>query len=128
MKAKGLLGVWGIAVVAGLYTTFVLQVLWNWFAVAALHAPEISYWTMYGLLLLLRLVFQKPTFEIDEKFKRLTMIVSACVPDEKREELQEELKAEDDDLAAKLGGLVVGEVVATSLALGLGFVVHSFLT
>jgi len=34
--AKKTLLVWGIAFIVGFYTTFVLQSLWNWFAVPAL--------------------------------------------------------------------------------------------
>jgi hypothetical protein len=40
-----------LTLVAHLFTTFVLTVLWNWFAVPALHASEISFWLMYGLVL-----------------------------------------------------------------------------
>jgi len=85
VSVKKMIGMWGIAIVVGLYTTFVLQMLWNWFAVDALRAPEISYWTVYGLLLLIRLIFEKPTLESDEKFKRLAILVEACVPQEKRQ-------------------------------------------
>jgi len=35
--------------ISSLFTTFVLQNLWNWFAIPALHASEISFWVMYGL-------------------------------------------------------------------------------
>ena len=102
--------------------------LWNWFVVGGLHAPEISYWTMYGLLLLVRLIFDKPTFESDEKFKRLAIVVNACVPDEKRAELYEELKAEDDDMWVKLGTEIFGQVGRSSVALAIGFAIHLFLT
>jgi len=32
--------------VVGLYRTFVLLNLWNWFAAEALHLPVISFWVM----------------------------------------------------------------------------------
>jgi hypothetical protein len=43
----------------GLYMTIVLQTLWNWFAVNALHVPEIGFWAAYGLFLLVS-VFRTP--------------------------------------------------------------------
>ena len=127
MKWKTVVGMWGIVIVVGLYTTFVLQTLWNWFAVPAFHAPEISYWTIYGLLMLAHLIIDKPTFENDERLKRLAIIVSACVPDEKKEELEEALKADDDDATFKLGTFIFGQVVGSSVAVVLGFVIHLFL-
>jgi hypothetical protein len=123
-----MIGMWGIAIVVGLYTTFVLQMLWNWFAVDALRAPEISYWTVYGLLLLIRLIFEKPTLESDEKFKRLAILVEACVPQEKKAEVENALKTEDDDMWVKLGIVIFGEVAGSSIALGIGFAIHSFLS
>jgi hypothetical protein len=44
---------WLIGSVVALYRTFVIENLWNWFAASALHIPEISFWGMYGLVLLI---------------------------------------------------------------------------
>ena len=42
MNAKKLLTIFGISLVVGLYTTFVLQNLWNWFAVPAFNVPRVG--------------------------------------------------------------------------------------
>lgn len=118
---------WLITILVGFYTTFVLQSLWNWFAVEALNAPPISYWIMFGLNMLVHLVIDKPSFEIDEKFKRVTIMLEACIPDAKMDEVKEALKEEDDIMPAKLGGLVVGQALGNTFALLLGFAVHIFL-
>src|ERR1700681_3164909 len=87
----------GISVVVNFYTTFVVRSLWNWFAVPSFSVPQISYWTTYGLVLLIRLLFDKnTTYKDQEIFGRLGMMIDACVPEEKREELTEQLLEEDN--------------------------------
>lgn len=117
---------WAIIIVVGFYTTFVLQTLWNWFAVAAFHVPEVSYWTMYGFMMLIHLVTDKSTFQSEEQAKRLGILITACVPEEKQTEVAEALKAEDDDIGVKLFGLIVGQVTGSSVVLFLGWVVYTF--
>jgi hypothetical protein len=124
---KKWLGMWVIVIVVGFYTTFVLQVLWNWFAVEALLAPLISYWAMYGLLMLAHLVFDKPSFESDEKLKRLAIMANASVPNENRREVDDALKAEEDNMGWKLGSLILSQAVTNTFALVLGWVIHDIL-
>lgn len=120
--------VFGLGVVISFYTTFVVQSLWNWFAVPSLNAPQISYWTTYGLVLLIRLFSERDDFKDLEISNRLAMMIEACVPEEKREELNEQLLAEDKALAGRLGGGVLGEAFGVSFTLALGWAVHTFLT
>lgn len=126
MDLKKLCGVWAVSIVVGLYTTFVLQSLWNWFAVHGLNAPSIGYWTMYGLMLLVRLVFEPPTFKEKEVFGRLEILIRACVPEEKRQELDETLKEEDKGFATRAGWSAVGQAIGASVALILGWAIHAF--
>jgi hypothetical protein len=84
--------------------------------VEALNAPPISYWTMYGLNMLVHLVFDKPTVESDEQFKRLTLMLDACIPDEKRTEMNETLRGENESMAARVGGLVFGQALANTVS------------
>jgi len=128
MNWKKLGMVFALGLVVSFYTTFVLENLWNWFAVPALAAPQISYWTAYGFVLLIRLLFDKDaTYKDQEVFGRLGMMIDACVPEEKRAELTEQLLEEDKGLAGRLGGGVLGEAVGVSITLGLGWAVHTFL-
>jgi hypothetical protein len=119
---------WAVAIVVGFYTTFVVQSLWNWFAVPSLNAPTVSYWTAYGLVLLIRLVFDKNDYIKDqEAFGRLGMMIEACVPEEKRAELTAQLLEEDKGLAGRLGGGVIGQAFGVTFTLALGWAVHTFL-
>lgn len=125
MSWKKMLAAWGVALGVGFYTTFVIQNLWNWFAVAAFHVPEISYWTIYGLLLGAHLVFDKDeSLEKGEIFGRIRMMLDACVPEEKREELTAELKAEDESMGMKIFTMVIVKAIVNTVALGVGFAIH----
>jgi hypothetical protein len=129
MNWKKLGMVFALGLVVSFYTTFVLENLWNWFAVSALGAPQISYWTAYGFVLLIRLLFDKDTtYKEQEIFGRLGMMIDACVPEEKRAELTEQLLEEDKGLVGRLFGGVFGEALGVTLTLGLGWAVHTFLT
>jgi len=44
---------WAVASVARLYTEFVLQNLWTWFATLVFHLLQISFWVMYWLVLVI---------------------------------------------------------------------------
>jgi hypothetical protein len=127
MDLKKLCAAWAVSIVVGLYTTFVLLSMWNWFAVQALHGPEIHYWTMYGLMMLIRLVFEPPVFKEKEVFGRLEILIRACVPEEKRDQLDATLKEEEKGFAARAGWSAVGQAIGASIALGLGWAIHSFL-
>src|ERR1051326_7742143 len=50
---------WGLALTVGLYKTFALLLLWNWFAVSVLPVPALSYWQMCGLQLLVSALFDR---------------------------------------------------------------------
>lgn len=127
MSWKKMLAGFRVAVVVGFYTTFVIQNLWNWFAVPALHVPEISYWTMYGLLLGARLVFEKDeTFEKAEVFGRVGMMIEACVPEEKQADLNAQLLAEDEKMGTKILSMVAGQAVGNTITLGIAFAIHIF--
>jgi hypothetical protein len=116
-----------IAMVANLYTAFVLQQLWNWFAVNALNAATLSYWTMYGLLMAVHLVTHKDSFEEELREKRMAIVLGACVPDAKRAEMNEGLKEENELLTTQLGSQIFGKAVGNTFALAFGWAVHTFL-
>jgi hypothetical protein len=123
--AKRVILLYGISMVVGLYTTFVLTVLWNWFAVPAFHVGEISFWMMYGLTMLISLL--RPTgndIEAEHRHKVVAVMLDACVPVDKREEVIEELKGFEEEIWWKAGWQVFGQVMTNSLTLGIGFVVH----
>ena len=69
LTAKKAVIMFAFSTFVNLYTTFVLQSLWNWFAVEALNAPHVSYWVMYGLVMIANLMFYKPEFQDEQRCK-----------------------------------------------------------
>ena len=116
---------WTTATLVGFYSVFVLMQLWNWFAVPLLHAPEASYWLIYGMNMLFGLLtanVDNPAHE--RRWNSLFIILNACVPEHKMEEVKDEVRSETESIWSDVGVMIFARVVATSLTLGLGFVVH----
>lgn len=125
MTWKKFLYAFVLSVIVGFYLAFVGQTLWNWFAVPAFHVEEIGYWMAYGLFLLIHLLFdQDNSMEQGEIFGRLEMMLNACVRDDRREELNDELRTEREGLALRLFSGVFGKALGATITLGIGFVVH----
>jgi len=115
---------WLFALAVSFYTTFVLQILWNWFVVGALSVPTISYWQMYGLHMLVGLVIERDKFDEDNRWKRAFLFLSASVPPEKKAEVGEEIESDNENMWLAAGMMVFGRVLASSAALAIGFVIH----
>lgn len=127
-----LLGAWLVGSILSLYTTFVIMNLWNWFASPALHVPEISFWGMFGLVLLVGLFVEGHAITAEGLLKNMIPVLIASVPDDRREEVvstieeyvTEKMKVE---IWLEAGSKAFGRCVGNTLVLGLGFVVHVFL-
>ena len=118
---------WGISILVGFYTVFVLMQLWNWFAVPLLHLPEASYWLIYGLNLLFGLatgVGEQENPADARRWSTLFVILDTCVPEHKMEDLKEAVRLETEGLWFDVGWMIFGKVITASLTLGLGFVIH----
>jgi hypothetical protein len=122
---------WSAAFVVGLlvgcYTAFVAECYWNWFVVPALHASEVSFLQMLGLIWLIQLLASRPNTVEDTRWKLLASAVELCVPAEKQEELAELTKP--DSVMGFLQGFsqVVGQLVGNTFTLVAGSVLHAFL-
>lgn len=115
-----------LSLVVYLYTTFVLTILWNWFMTVAFHVQEISFWVMYGPVLIVGL-FQNPTdrnFTDETRWKNALVMIHACVPEDRKEFVKEELEALKPHVWVDIAGDLLGRVGATTLILGVGFVIH----
>ncbi len=124
---KKLAMTWGTSTLVGFYTIFVLMQLWNWFAVPLLHVPEASYWLIYGLSMVFGLLTgatgqDNPAHE--RRWNSLFLILNACVPEHKMEDVKEDVRSETESIWSDVGLLIFGRVLTNSLTLGLGFVVH----
>jgi hypothetical protein len=117
-----------IGPLVGLYRTFVLQKLWNWFAAGALSLPVISFWVMYGLVLIIGILTTNYSDKQQERnFKILWIILDACVPDDKKESVREELDEMGKNIWIEVGFIVIGGILDFTWALLLGWAVHTFL-
>ena len=112
--AKKILG----SIALSFYATFVLQQLWNWFIVPALHVDPASYWLIFGINTLFGLL--RGEFSQEANNKITFMALDACIPDEKREEINNQLN-----------GAVVENIAirafSNTMALAIGWAVHTFL-
>lgn len=118
---------WIIGAIVGLYTAFVLQNLWSWFATEAFHVSPISFWVMYGLVLIIGM-FSPEKFEETYHFKALAIGVDACIPDEKREVLHDKLREETEQVSWGVRWSIFGKLLSNTLTLAIGWAVHAFLT
>jgi hypothetical protein len=121
-----------IGVVIALYTTFVLQHLWNWFVVSAFHTFEISFWTMYGITLVVGLLIQWEDTTTFHQLKGLTMMVEAlevCMPVDKREQLDEKFTEEMTGFGIwkEIGLRSLSKIARNTFVLVMGWAVHVFL-
>ena len=118
-----------VGLVVALYTTFVLQNLWNWFATTAFHVPAISFWPMYGLTLLISAISDgaKNTFADEQRWKNFAMALDACIPDAQRQNVQDALQEQQRNTFWETGVKILAEVAGYTLTLVIGWAVHSFL-
>jgi hypothetical protein len=111
----------------GLYATFVLQQLWNWFVVPALNVGAVSFWVMYGLHMFATLFTQQGDggFQDEVRWEGITTMLDACVSEERRSDLSEQVKQQADGIWVKLGFKVFGRVFEYSATLAIGWGIHT---
>jgi hypothetical protein len=121
-----------IGIPVSLYTTFIIQLLWNWFVAPAFHIPEISFWGTYGMVLLAGVLIEGQRggdrLADEQRWKNIAHALEACIPEEKREQVVEAMSREEDALWVTVGSKVFGLVVGNTVALLIGWGVHAFLT
>jgi hypothetical protein len=124
---KGVL-VFALGVVGGLYSTFVLTIMWNWFVVPALHLSEISFWMAFGLILVINLLRDPRERDMaeDQKWEALTTMLEACVPEDRKAYVKERLESQSKGIWMKAGVTMFSLMVGNTAVLGMGFVVHIF--
>jgi len=111
----------------GFYTTFVIQCLWNWFAVPVFHLERASYWLIYGLNTLFGLLRERYALPEEQQWKRLFLVLDVCVPETRREHLMESIEGRNESEWVEFGFSIFGKVVSNSFVLGVGWVVYTFL-
>jgi len=116
-----------LAIAVMLYRTFVLQTLWNWFAVPALHLQPVSYWLMYGLILLVYIFTHRDEGSTDQKWGRLFRILGLCVPESQQGSAFAIVQEQEDNSWFQLGKVIAGQFFGDTQGLVFGWVVHTFL-
>jgi len=129
MDTKLMLTMVAATQVLRLYSAFVAQSLWNWFAVKAFNVPEAPYWAVFGLLLLVGLLQKDQEHYIeDEQWKMQLTLLEACVPEDKQTSVHEKLKSQAEGMWKELvGERLIQKVISTTVALGLGWVINTLL-
>jgi len=117
---------WVVAFVVGVYTSFVAMCMWNWFAVQALHAPNVSFLQMLGLIWLINLLINQQDNH-EGRWRILFTSIELCVPQEKQELLTDAMDEIKDNLWIDLWGKIAGQIIGNTLTLVLGFILHLFI-
>lgn len=126
--SKRMVAAWVIALLVGLYSTFVALNLWAWFAVPIFHLPSLSFLQLWGLMLLsstlMRGNFQISTNSEDGKWAMLGAAVELCIPAEKQQQWTDYSDGEPTRAFFGTVGAIVGAVASSTFVLILGFVLH----
>ena len=118
-----------VGILVGGYKAFVLMLMWNWFVSPVFHTGHISFWQVLGLLWVVQLFVGEDSNENPAqalRWENLFSILDFCVPEYKREELQEELKQRNEGIWGQLGIYIFGQAFGYTFTLGLEFLLHTF--
>jgi hypothetical protein len=110
------------------FKAFVLMLMWNWFVSPVFHTGSISFWQVLGLVWVVQLfvgdAIENPAEKL--RWENLLLVLDACVPEHKNEELREELKEKNEGIWGQLGIYIVGQLAGSAVTLMLGWMVHAF--
>jgi hypothetical protein len=106
------------------YIAFVLQNLWNWFAVKALNVSGIGFWSTCGLLIMINLFANTLREDNNEKWKGAYSLLEACVPEERREVVDEETRERIRMRWIHAASSAFEKIVGVTLAFFGGWIIH----
>jgi hypothetical protein len=122
-----------IGIFVSLFDAFVLQSLWNWYAVPYLRLPEITFWATYGLLLLIQVIVREGSNnnEVEAnkiRWDTIDYVMNLLLSQENIERVKEFLKEKEDAIWVTAGSHVFVRVAGNAVTLGTGWMIHAFLT
>jgi hypothetical protein len=130
--SQKMVATWAIALLVGLYSTFVALNLCGWFAVPYLHLPSLSFLQLWGLMLLAGMLargnFQSASEGDKNKWAALITAVEMCIRDEKQQAWKEYWDMEPARVLMESFGAVIGALLWSTLVLCLGFILHSVIS
>src|ERR1051325_10752672 len=89
-----------VSLLVGAFKAFVLMLMWNWFVTPVFHTEAISFWQVLGLLWEVQL-FVGDTSENPKEdllWENLFLVLDACVPEHKAQEVRDELKEKEEGI------------------------------
>lgn len=112
-------GKWIYSAAISFYVAFVLQNLWNWFAVPSLRVATLSYWQMFGLNLLFQTIRGgADTFHL--------LVQHASLPEVEKQRVEQTL-TDEKVWTEVLMPLAIQTVVGLTTTLVVGWAIHAFL-
>lgn len=119
-----------VSLLVGAFKAFVLMLMWNWFVSPVFHTESISFWQVLGLLWVVQLFVDNTSENPAEtlRWENLFLVLDACVPEHKREEVREEVKQKNEGIWSQLGVHIFGQLTGYAVTLMLGWLVHTFFT
>jgi hypothetical protein len=129
MRWKNTIRAYGIWLGLSLYTNVVVLALWDWFAVPALHVPDVSYWQFYGVTLLLAILFSPPDSGDRHQLTMISMQLEAVLPEDKRLVIQEALQEQQQEKQARNAMVfsLISRISGNTTVLIIGWTIHTFL-
>lgn len=112
------------------YRALIAKYFWNWFVGPTLHVPEFSYLQWLGLCMFIGIFAGGIDTTPRSEVKTWHLLISAlelCVPEEKREALREIGRSWPDAPGSESAIYLGGAVVAYSVTLLLGYLLHIIL-
>jgi len=104
-----------VSMLVGAFKAFVLMLMWNWFVSPVFHTESISFWQVLGLLWVVQLFVgatgENPAETL--RWENLFLVLDACIPEHKNEELQEELKQKNEGIWGNWAFKFLGSLLAT---------------
>ena len=117
--------IWIIALVTGLYSTFVAQCFWNWFAVLVLPVPPVFFWQMFGIILLINLFSEKDDSIEKSRWEVVYKLLEACLPESKKQEIEEFVNEKEKNAWVDAGSKVFEKFFSNTITLAFGFIIHA---
>jgi hypothetical protein len=83
---------------------------------------------MYGIVLIVGMFQEKDTIKDDDRWERALTILYACVPGEKRPDIDESIKVQDEGKLGRSWAFIGEKLFGNTFTLGLGWAIHTFLS
>lgn len=120
---------YSLSFIGGLYTVFVMQHLWNWFAVDVITVSRISFLNMLGLVILADMLLNRVSkiknFQSTSLCKLASYILNTCLPEAKKEAVEKFLTTQRNNISENVGIKTLGVFLRNTGILVIGGVIYN---